>query len=70
MNIPIVKEIRGIGLMIGIQIDGNPKDYTKKGASNGLLLLTAGTDVIRMLPPLTITYEEINKGLEIFKSLF
>ncbi|MCL2519057.1 MAG: aspartate aminotransferase family protein [Oscillospiraceae bacterium] len=69
MKIPIVKEIRGKGLMIGIQIDGTPKDYTKKGAANGLLLLTAGTDVIRMLPPLTITYDEIDKGLSIFKGV-
>jgi len=70
MAISVCKEIRGKGLMIGVQIDGTPKDYTKKGAANGLLLLTAGTDVIRLLPPLTITYSEIDKGLAIFKNLF
>lgn len=69
MNVPFIKEIRGTGLMIGIQIDGNPKDYTKKAVEKGLLLLTAGTDVIRLLPPLTITYEEIDKGLSILNEV-
>ena len=69
MEIPFIKEIRGCGLIIGLQIDGSPKDYTKKAVANGLLLLTAGTDVIRFLPPLTITYDEINKGLSILKEV-
>lgn len=69
MNVPFIKDIRGSGLMIGIQIDGNPKDYTKKAVEKGLLLLTAGTDVIRLLPPLTITYDEIDKGLNILKEV-
>jgi len=69
MEIPFIKDIRGCGLMIGIQIDGNPKEYSKKAVENGLLLLTAGTDVIRFLPPLTITYDEINKGLSILKEV-
>ena len=70
MNVPFIKEIRGSGLIIGMQIDGIPKDYTKKAVANGLLLLTAGTDVIRLLPPLTITYHEIDKGLSILKEVF
>ena len=68
-NYPCVTEIRGDGLMIGIQISGNPKEVLKKAAENGLLILTAGHDVIRMLPPLTISYEEIDEGLKILHSI-
>ena len=68
-NADIVVEIRGKGLMIGIQIKGNPKDYAKKCVENGLLVLTAGDDVIRFLPPLNITYDEIDRGLDILKNI-
>jgi acetylornithine/N-succinyldiaminopimelate aminotransferase len=66
---PLIKDVRGRGLMIGIQIADNPKIYSKLGVSKGLLLLTAGTDVIRLLPPLTITFDEIDKGLDILKEV-
>ena len=68
-NYPSVTEIRGDGLMIGIQISGNPKEVLKKAADKGLLILTAGHDVVRMLPPLTISYEEIDEGLKILHSI-
>jgi acetylornithine/N-succinyldiaminopimelate aminotransferase len=66
MDIPCVKEIRGRGLMIGIELkDVSNKDVNKHLIENGLLPLTAGHNVLRFLPPLTITYEEIDKGLDI-----
>ena len=67
---PAVKEVRGLGLMIGISIEGaKPVDLVYKCIENGLLMLTAGTDALRMLPPLTITYEEIDRGLVILKKV-
>lgn len=60
-----VKSIRGKGMMIGIQVDGNPKELLHDAADAGLLVLTAGKDVIRLLPPLTITNYELDRGLEI-----
>ncbi|NLA87137.1 MAG: aspartate aminotransferase family protein [Clostridiales bacterium] len=66
---PVVREIRGLGLMIGISVQGMPKDIAAKCIENGLLMLTAGSDAIRMLPPLTISYEEIDKGLAILKKV-
>ncbi len=60
-----VKAVRGRGLMLGFVIEGNPKDILHTCADNGLLVLTAGKDVIRLLPPLTISYEEIDKGAPI-----
>jgi len=68
-----IVEIRQKGLMVGVQVklaDGEtPKDYAKKCLENGLLVLTAGTDVIRFLPPLNITYEEIDEGLKILEAI-
>ena len=57
--------VRGKGLMLGFQVNGNPKDYLHDCADKGLLVLTAGSDVIRLLPPLTISYDEIDKGVAI-----
>ena len=65
-----VKEVRGLGLMIGISIEGaKPVDLVNKCIENGLLMLTAGSDALRMLPPLVITYEEIDAGLAILKKV-
>jgi len=60
-----VKAVRGRGLMLGFAVEGNPKDILHTCADNGLLVLTAGKDVIRLLPPLTISYDEIDKGAAI-----
>lgn len=69
-NFPCIKEIRGKGLMIGIQLSGkNPFDIKKECLEEGLCVTTAGKDVIRFLPPLTISDEEIKTGLEIFKTV-
>lgn len=70
-NLPIVKEIRGLGLMIGIVMDGkiDPHAIQKKCLDAGLCVTTAGKDVVRFLPPLNISDAEIDKGLEIFKNV-
>jgi acetylornithine/N-succinyldiaminopimelate aminotransferase len=63
-----VKSVRGVGLMIGIELEkGEAKDVAVKCHKNGLLILTAKT-LLRLLPPLTITYDEIDKGLEILEA--
>lgn len=64
-NIDIVKEVRGIGLMIGIEVNGDSSIIQKEALKNGLLTLTAGKHVVRLLPPLTITDEEFKEGLDI-----
>ena len=55
--------------MIGVQVTCSHKDVAKKCLENGLMILTAGKDVVRMLPPLTISYEEIDKGLAVLKAV-
>ena len=67
-NLSIIKEVRGSGLMIGIEIDGDSSVFQKKALENGLLVLTAGKNVIRLLPPLNISEEEIDEGLKILIS--
>ncbi|NLO49104.1 MAG: acetylornithine/succinylornithine family transaminase [Clostridiales bacterium] len=66
---PYTKNTRGLGLMLGIQIkDISHLALVKKLISNGLVCLTAGSDTVRFLPPLTISYEELDAGLDIFKN--
>lgn len=65
-SIKCVKDVRGMGLMTGIEVDGRDhKKMVSEMIEGGLLVLTAGKNVIRLLPPLTITYEEIDAGLKI-----
>lgn len=66
---PIVKEVRGKGLMIGVKIDKDPHEIATAALESGLIVLTAGTDVLRLLPPLTITQAEIETGLKILKKV-
>jgi acetylornithine/N-succinyldiaminopimelate aminotransferase len=68
-NIDEIDGVDGLGLMIGIRLKTkDAADVCKAALENGLLLLTAKTK-LRMLPPLTITYDEIDKGIEILKAL-
>ena len=65
LTMPHVVGIDGLGLMMGIRLDESiiSSDVVKKGIANGVLLLTAKAKV-RLLPPLNITYEEIDRGLD------
>ncbi len=64
-----VSALSGIGLMIGISLKSKKAaDVAKKALESGLLVLTA-KDKVRLLPPLTISYEEIDKGLEILEKV-
>ena len=62
-----VKSISGIGLMIGIETERNASDIAKECLSNGLLVLTAHHNKVRLLPPLIIGYDDIDEGLKILK---
>ncbi|MGB0752173.1 MAG: aspartate aminotransferase family protein [Gammaproteobacteria bacterium] len=60
-------DVRGRGLMVGAELRdplrGKAGDVGKIAAEHGLLVLSAGPDVVRLLPPLTITDEELDAGL-------
>ena len=70
-NLPIVKDVRGKGLMVGTQIDFSikPFDIEVRCLEKGLCTTTAGSDVVRFLPPLNISDKEIEEGLAIYKSV-
>jgi acetylornithine/N-succinyldiaminopimelate aminotransferase len=68
MTMPNVKAVRRMGLMIGIELEkGNAHQLAVKCVENGLLIITA-KELMRMLPPLTITYEEMDKAIEILET--
>ena len=68
-KLPCVKEIRGKGLMIGVDIEGASSEVQKKALEAGLLMSTAGKNTLRFLPPLVITDDEIEQGLKILKNV-
>lgn len=69
-NNPLVVQVRGKGLMIGVQIKEGTKpfDIEVDCMKRGLCVSTAGSDVVRFLPPLVISDKEIDEGLKIFKA--
>ncbi|HJT10308.1 MAG TPA: acetylornithine/succinylornithine family transaminase [Candidatus Nitrosotalea sp.] len=60
----IIREIRGKGLMIGVEMKFEVKDILFDGIANNLLLLYSGKNILRLLPPLVISESDINKTLE------
>ncbi|MCL1987123.1 MAG: aspartate aminotransferase family protein [Firmicutes bacterium] len=70
MNLPAIAETRGNGLMLGIRLNKFiPSDITLQLLESGLATLTAGTDAIKFLPPLTISNKDIDDGLAIFSKI-
>ncbi|MGQ0376218.1 MAG: aspartate aminotransferase family protein [Nitrososphaerota archaeon] len=65
----IIREIRGKGLMIGIELKFEVKDILFEGIQKGVLLLYSGKNIIRLLPPLVITEQDITKVIEILDLL-
>ena len=65
----IIREVRGKGLMIGVELKFEVKDILMEGIKNGLLLLYSGRNILRFLPPLVISEEDIVKTLQILDEL-
>jgi acetylornithine/N-succinyldiaminopimelate aminotransferase len=64
LNLPVIKEVRGIGLMIGVELTVEVKPVIANMMEGGLLAIPAGTNVIRFLPPLNITRDEVNEAAQ------
>ena len=62
-ELPRIREIRHLGLMIGIQLKEKVTPILRDLLERGVLALPAGTTVLRLLPPLTISDEELALGL-------
>jgi len=67
---PLVSTVRGRGLMVGIVTGAKPDRIKELAAEEGLLVLTAGEDVVRLLPPLVIGEAEIDEGLGLLRKAF
>jgi len=68
-NHKIIREVRGKGLMIGIELKYEVKDILMEGIEKAVLLLYSGRNIIRLLPPLVITKDDTTKVLETLDSL-
>ena len=65
----IIKEVRGVGLLIGLQLHGDQAKFIQKLMDNKLLTIRAGENVIRILPPLTVKKKEINLAIKIIRKV-
>jgi len=61
----IIKEVRGLGLMLGLELRFDVYNIVQKCAQNGVLILDAGRNVLRFLPPLVITKKQIDKAIAV-----
>lgn len=66
---PFISDVRGVGLMLGMELDFPVSDIINKALEKGLLLLNSGTNIIRFVPPLIISKEDIDKCIEILDSI-
>ena len=69
-NYPFVQEVRGIGLMIGMSLSIPAADIVKKGHEQGLLLNVTHDTVLRFVPPLIISKQEVNQMIKILDGIF
>ncbi len=65
-----IRDVRGIGLMIGVVLDRPASEFLPKLEEKGLIALSAGETVLRLLPPLTVTKAEVDKALSIMAEVF
>ena len=65
----IIKEVRGVGLLIGLQLYEDQTKFIKKLQENKLLTIRAGENVIRILPPLNVKKAEIDLSIKIIKKV-
>jgi len=64
-----IREVRGLGLMLGIELKEKAGPYVQQLTEKGVIALLAGATVIRLLPPLVITKEEIDVALSAMKEV-
>ena len=70
INSPHIKDIRGRGLMIGIEMDIPAAEVVQAGYENGLLLVGAGANTIRLLPPLIIEKSDVDIAIKCLSGIF
>ena len=66
----IIREVRGLGMMLAVEMRFDVRDILLDGIRNGLLMLYSGRNIIRLLPPLVIDEKTVARALEIMDHLF
>jgi N-acetyl-ornithine/N-acetyl-lysine deacetylase len=69
MRSPLIREVRGRGLLIGIELNRRVQPYLEALCERGILALPAGPNVLRLLPPLVITEEQLKHTLDVIEEL-
>ncbi|HLL84119.1 MAG TPA: acetylornithine transaminase [Longimicrobium sp.] len=62
---PKVRDVRGAGMVWGVEVEGAAADVVARALEAGLLLCTAGTNVVRILPPLVASDDELRRGIDL-----
>ena len=65
----LIKEVRGVGLLIGLQLFNDPTKFIKKLQDNKLLTIRSGENTIRILPPLNVKKLEIDIAIKIIRKV-
>lgn len=66
---PEIKDVRGLGLLAGVEFNSPVKEIVENCQKRGLLLIGAGLNVIRFVPPLIVSFKEINQAISIFETV-
>ena len=65
---PVVKTVRGLGLILGMEVTVPARTIVAACMERGLLVLTAGDNVVRFVPPLVVTEAEVDRAVEIVEA--
>ena len=69
IELPNIREVRGMGLMVGIEMKQKVAPYIKALQENKIIALNAGMTVIRLLPPLVISYKQIDHLVDVLSQV-
>src|SRR5437588_4396449 len=69
MHSPLIREVRGKGLLLGIELKRRVQPYLEALGEHGVLALQAGSNVIRLLPPLVISEEQLRRVLDVVEEV-
>ena len=65
----IIKEVRGVGLLIGLQLHIDQVKFIKRLQDNNFLTMRAGENVVRILPPLNVKKQEIDLAIKVLRKV-
>jgi acetylornithine/LysW-gamma-L-lysine aminotransferase len=68
-NHKIIREVRGLGMMLGVEMRFDIKDILFDGIKNGILLLYSGKNILRLLPPLVMDEDIVKKAINLIEIL-